>query len=106
VPSGRHVLGVSFDKQSTGERGESHGTARLWVDDEQVGEARIRAQSGHFALCGEGLCVGRDGGDAVSKEYQGQFPFTGGRIVKVTIDVGDDAYVDRERELAAAMAGD
>jgi arylsulfatase len=106
VPTGRHVLGVSFDKQSTGERGESHGIARLWVDEEQVGEAEIRAQSGHFALCGEGLCVGRDGGDAVSKEYQGQFPFTGGRIVKVTVDVGDDAYVDRERALAAAMARD
>jgi hypothetical protein len=27
-----------------------------------------------------------------------------GRIVKVVCDVGDDAYIDVERELAAAMA--
>jgi hypothetical protein len=30
----------------------------------------------------------------------------GGRIVKVMIDVADDAYVDVEREMAAAMARD
>jgi hypothetical protein len=30
----------------------------------------------------------------------------GGRIVKVVIDVGDDAYVDAERDMAAAMARD
>jgi arylsulfatase A-like enzyme len=107
VTAGRHLLGVSFDKESTGERGESHGTARLWIDDRPVAEAPLRTQPGHFALCGEGLCVGRDGGDAVSKEYAGSpFPFTGGRVVKVTIDLADDAYVDRERELAAAMARD
>jgi hypothetical protein len=31
---------------------------------------------------------------------------TGGRIVKVVFDVGDDAYVDLERHLHAAMARD
>ena len=32
--------------------------------------------------------------------------FTGGRIVKVVYDVGDDRYVDLERHLHAAMARD
>jgi hypothetical protein len=35
-----------------------------------------------------------------------KFEFTGGRIVKVVFDVADDAYIDVERELAAAMARD
>jgi arylsulfatase len=107
VPSGRHVLGVSFEKERIGDRHEAYGTARLWFGDRQVGEGPIRNQPAHFSLCGEGLCIGRDGGDAVSKEYAGsQFPFTGGRIVKVVFDLGDDAYVDRERDLAAAIARD
>ena len=35
-----------------------------------------------------------------------KFPFTGGRIVKVVFDVADDAYVDVERQMAAALARD
>jgi arylsulfatase len=62
--------------------------------------------TGHFALCGEGLCIGYDGGDAVSSEYRPTFEFTGGSIVKVVFGLADDAYVDVERELAAAMARD
>jgi len=62
--------------------------------------------TGHFSLCGEGLCIGYDGGDAVSSEYASRFEWTGGEIVKVVFDVADDAYVDVERHLAAAMARD
>jgi hypothetical protein len=32
--------------------------------------------------------------------------FTGGTIAKVVFDVADDAYVDVERHMAAAMARD
>ena len=66
----------------------------------------IRTVLGHFSLCGEGLCIGYDGGDAVSTAYPHRFEFTGGRIVKVVFDVADDAYVDVERHFAAAMARD
>jgi hypothetical protein len=59
-----------------------------------------------YSLCGEGLCIGYDGGDAVSAEYTPKFAFSSGRIVKVVIDVGDDAYVDLEGHLAAALARD
>jgi hypothetical protein len=34
------------------------------------------------------------------------FPFDGGTIVKVVIEVGDDAYLDLESHMAAAMARD
>jgi hypothetical protein len=103
---GRHVLGVEFVKESQGEHRESHGTAKLYIDEDVVAEVPLRTMTGHFSLCGEGLCIGRDGGDAVTSQYKPQFPFTGGTIAKVVFDVGDDVYIDRERHLAAAIARD
>jgi hypothetical protein len=97
---------VEFTKEEMGEHHESHGPLKLHVDDEVVAEERIRTMTGHFSLCGEGLCIGYDGGDAVSAEYEPKFEFTGGKIVKVVFDVADDAYVDVEAHLAAAMARD
>jgi arylsulfatase len=103
---GSHVLGVEFVKERKGERGESHGTLRLHVDDAVVAEGPLRTQTGHFSLCGEGLSVGRDTGDAVSEQYTPFFPFEGGTIVKVEVSIGDDAYVDLEQQLMAALARD
>jgi hypothetical protein len=63
--------------------------------------------SGHFAITGEGLCIGYDSGDAVTKDYtRRDGRLTGGKIEKVVFDVADDAYVDVERHLAAAMMRD
>jgi hypothetical protein len=42
----------------------------------------------------------------VSSEYTPTFEFTGGRIAKVVFDIADDAYVDVERHMSAAMASD
>jgi len=66
----------------------------------------MRTIASRYSLCGEGLCIGYDGGDAVSSDYTPRFEFTGGRIVKVVFDVGDDADVDLERHLAGAMSRD
>ena len=71
-----------------------------WSQPAEVDDFRIDA------LCGEGLCIGYDGGDAVSSDYKPKFELTGGKIVKVVFDVADDTYVDVERNLAAAMARD
>ena len=89
-----------------GEHHEPYGTLKLHVDDEVVAEDEIRTIASRYSLCGEGLCIGYDGGDAVSGEYKPKFEFTGGKIVKVVFDVADDAYVDLEHELAAALARD
>ena len=60
-----------------------------------------------YSLCGEGLCVGYDGGDAVSSTYEGsRFPFTGGEIRQVVFDLADDQYLDVERQLAVLLARD
>jgi hypothetical protein len=106
VTPGRHILGVEFTKERMGEHHESYGPLKLYVDADIVAEAEIRTQSSRFALCGEGLCIGYDAGDAVSREYTPRFPFTVGRIVKVVFDIADDAYIDVEKHLAAAMARD
>jgi arylsulfatase A-like enzyme len=104
--SGTHIVGVDFRKERMGDNHEPIGTMKLYVDDEVVGEGEFRTIASRYSLCGEGLCVGYDGGDAVSSEYGHRFPFAGGTIVKVVFDVADDAYVDVEAHLAAAMARD
>ena len=38
--------------------------------------------------------------------YASGFEFTGGTIHKVVFDIADDAYIDIEAHLAAAMARD
>jgi arylsulfatase len=106
LTTGAHVLGVEFAKESHGEHGEALGTATLYVDDVAVAKSDWKTQPGHFALCGEGLTVGKDGADPVSREYGAPFAFTGGRIRVVEINIGDDAYVDLERDFAAAMSRD
>jgi arylsulfatase len=103
---GMHVVGVEFTKEDHGQYGESLGTMKLHVDEDVMAEGSFRTQTGRYALCGEGLCVGYDSGDAVSSEYSPKFPFEGGRVIKVVYDVADDAYIDVERELAAVMARD
>ena len=52
-----------------------------------VGSAPIITQPGYFCLTGDGICVGRDSASAVTPEYQAPFPFTGGTIDKVVVDV-------------------
>jgi arylsulfatase len=93
-------------KERLGEFHESYGPCKLYVDDEVVAEGELRTMTGHFTLCGEGLCIGYDGGDAVSSEYTPKFPFTNGTIEKVVFDVADDAYIDIAAHLAAAMSRD
>ncbi|WP_374461159.1 arylsulfatase [Microbacterium sp.] len=105
--TGRHVLGVEFTKQSMGEHREGLGPLALYIDDQKVAEEQIRTVLGHFSLSGEGLCIGYDSADAVSPEYQGErFEFRDGEIKKVVFDIADDAYLDLEAHLAAAMARD
>jgi len=103
---GEHVVGVEFTKQRTGTYQESYGPARLYVDDKVLAESEIRTMTGHFAITGEGLCIGYDSGDVVSSEYPPGFDFSDGKLARVVFDVGDDAYVDAEAHLAAAMARD
>jgi arylsulfatase A-like enzyme len=105
--SGKHIIGVEFTKTGMGEHREGVGPLALHIDEEKVAETEIRTVLGHFSLCGEGLCIGYDSGDAVAADYAGsRFDFTGGEIAKVVFDIADDAYIDLETHLAAAMSRD
>ena len=101
---GKYVLGMEFTKESMGQYHEGHGTTKLYVNDQVVATGSMRTQIASFTLCGDGLCIGRDSGDAVSSQYQAPFRFTGGTIHQVEVNVGDDQYVDLERDAAAMLA--
>ena len=106
IPLGRHVFSASFERENDGLPAE--GTLTLHVGEEQVGEGRIRTQPGKFSLAGEGLNVGRDGGEPVTDDYPGTAPwaFAGGTIVKAVIDVSGEPFVDLAMEAKAAFARD
>ncbi|HET6996530.1 MAG TPA: arylsulfatase [Chitinophagaceae bacterium] len=104
--SGKHIVGIEFTKESISKSLEALGQMKLYVDETPVAEGKFRTETGHYALCGEGMCVGYDGGDAVSAEYKPKFEFQGGEIIKVVFDVANDVYVDVEKKMAAALARD
>ncbi|GAA1979417.1 arylsulfatase [Microbacterium pumilum] len=115
VPQGRCVLGVEFVKDHFDQLRNSPvpnqciGDAAMYIDDRQVGEYKNMAtQLGKFALAGEGLNIGRDGGAPVTFDYPGTQPwaFTGGTIENVVIDVSGEGYRDYELEVAAMMSRD
>src|SRR5262249_27801147 len=103
---GKHALGISFTREKAGKYSESIGKTQLYVDDKIVTEGPMRTQSGHFTLCGDGLCVGFDSADKVSEEYEAPGTFTGGTILAVAVDVSPETYLDLERLAVAALARD
>ncbi len=82
------------------------GTLTLHIRDQQAGEGMIMTQPGKFGLGGGGLVVGRSGAEPVTDGYPGQrpWPFTGGTVKRVIIDVSGTPFVDLAREAAAAYA--
>jgi arylsulfatase len=107
VPTGENlILSASFDKDGEDPPGVATGILSLYHGDRKVGEGRIRTQPGKFVLGGEGLCIGRDSGEAVTDDYPGEPPhrFTGGTLKRVVVDVSGEPYVDLAREAAAMLA--
>jgi arylsulfatase len=107
VPTGENlVLSASFDKDGEAAPGVATGILSLYHFDRKVGEGRVNTQPGAFSLVGEGLCVGRDSGEAVTDDYPGERPwrFSGGTINRVAVDVSGEPYLDLEREAVAMMA--
>jgi arylsulfatase A-like enzyme len=107
VPTGQHlILSAAFAKDGEDPPGIATGILSLFYGDQKVGEGRIKTQPGFFSLAGEGLCVGRDSGEAVTDDYPGSSPhrFTGGTIKRVAVDVSGEPYLDLERQAEAMLA--
>jgi arylsulfatase len=97
VPTGKLTLRMEFKKTGPPElkigKGSS-GTVTLYVNDQVVGSGEIPVTCPiGYSLSGDGLSVGRDTLSAVSLDYMGStFPFTGGVIGRVTVDIGNDQH--------------
>ena len=107
VPTGENlILSASFDKDGEDPPGIATGILSLYHGDQKVGEGRIKTQPGFFSLAGEGLCVGRDSGEAVTDDYPGEAPFrfTGGTIRRLAVDVSGEPYLDLERQAVAMLS--
>jgi len=107
IPTGENlILSAVFEKDGEDPPNVATGILSLYHGDTKVGEGRIKTQPGFFSLAGEGLCVGRDSGEAVTDDYPGisPFAFTGGTIKRLAIDVSGEPYLDLERQAVAMLA--
>jgi arylsulfatase len=106
VPVGEDLILSAVFERDGGDATCATGTLSLFHGDTKVGEGRIKTQLGAFAIAGEGVRAGRDGGSPVTDDYPGERPwrFTGGTVRTVAVDVSGEPYVDMEREAAAMLA--
>lgn len=100
---GKYTVGMEFTRDGAGENGESLGTTKLYIDERVVAEGPMRTQPAKFTLSGDGLCVGYDSGDAVSKLYETPGKFRGGEIELVGVTVEGTPYIDLEAEAKRIM---
>jgi arylsulfatase len=103
---GKYAVGMEFIRDKTGPHGEAIGKATLYVNERIAAQGDMRTQFGKFTLAGDGLCIGRDSGDAVSEEYKTPGTFKGGRILGVGVTTEKRQYLDLEKLAHAALAVD
>ncbi|QCQ90375.1 arylsulfatase [Rhodococcus sp. SGAir0479] len=108
VPREARVLGVRFTRTGAADDGFTPvGDVTLHIDDRNVGaRGGVRIQPAMFSGVGQGIRVGRDTGQSVSRLYSVPFRFRGGTVLDVTADVSGVPYLDLEREIARAFAHD
>lgn len=106
ITTGKHVFGMEFIREKAGPNGESLGQMKLYIDGKEVASGPMRTQSGKFTLAGDGLCVGFDSGDSVSKEYKTPGTYKGGEIIGVGVSVGKVEYTDLNNEAKRALGRD
>jgi arylsulfatase len=104
LPTGHVVVSATFEKE--GDAMPTEGTLTLHIRDQAVGSAKIKTQPGKFSLTGEGLNVGKDGGEPVTDDYSGTSPWalTGAKVTKAIVDVSGEPFVDLAKEAVAIFA--
>lgn len=106
MPTGHAVLSATFERE--GDSMPAEGTLTLRAGDMTVGQGRIKTQPGKFSIAGEGLNVGKDGGEPVTDDYPGRAPwaFAGGPIRRAAVDVSGQPFVDLAAEARMAFMRD
>jgi arylsulfatase len=102
IPTGKVELKVEFINETKVLFGPA--TVKLYINGENVGEAKIERQAGRFSL--ESLDVGMDTLSPVSKAYKDQMPFAfTGKIDSVRFDFGGgvEQTPQQEHDLKKAM---
>ena len=105
---GRHVLGVEFVKESLGDRHETprHGEALRRRPGRRRGAARTQPRPLRALRRGP-LDRPRLRATPSASEYTRRLPVhRRDRSREVEVNIGDDVYLDVEREFAAALARD
>jgi N-sulphoglucosamine sulphohydrolase, C-terminal len=104
VPIGASTLSAIFTKEGENPPHVANGTLAIYMNNEKVGEMKMMTQPGKFSVAGEGLNVGRDGGEPVTGDYPGEYPwpFTG-TVKQVVVDVSGELNIDHEVEAHAML---
>jgi arylsulfatase A-like enzyme len=107
IRPGRHQLRFEFERTGEAELREGKGApghARLYVDDELVGEGDIPVTIPLLLSLGSGLVCGRATLSPITDDYRAPFAFTG-ILDEVTLELGPEAPVrDTEAQTRTAMA--
>ncbi|MGW0174048.1 arylsulfatase [Rhodococcus sp. NPDC003322] len=99
IEPGRHICTAEFvaeGKNTDPAMPGFSGTLNLYLDDQRVATDHLVTQPGPFCAVGDGICAGRDSASPVTPDYRSPFPFTGGTIDKVVVDVSGERYLDHE----------
>lgn len=75
VPTGTDlILSASFEKDGVDPPPVATGNLSLYHGETKVGEGRIKTQPGGYMIVGEGLAIGRDVSDPVTRTTQASGP--------------------------------
>jgi arylsulfatase len=107
LPEGKVRLRFEFEVTSPADIRNGRGTGgwgHLYVNGEPAGSAEIPVTCPIvYALAGEGLTCGYDGGQEVTADYVAPFAFSG-TIERVMVDVSGRLMVDGEAEKRVHLA--
>jgi arylsulfatase A-like enzyme len=107
VPAGASTLSAIFTKEGENPPHVASGTLAIYINDEKVGEMKIRTQPGKFSIAGEGLTVGRGSGEPVTGDWTFARPWTfTGTVKQVVVDVSGEVSIHHEREAHAMLMRD
>jgi arylsulfatase len=104
VPAGASTLSAIFTKEGENPPHVANGTLAIYINDEKVGEGKIRTQPSRFSIAGEGLTIGRGSGEPVTGDWTFAWPWTfTGTVKQVVVDVSGEVKINHEVEAHAML---